>query len=556
MAITQHTAPSQRILSLIALEKDDILTVSILTFGIGLLSLASPLAVQTLINIVTMGGVLQPLIVVSFILFALLCLSGSLYILEYYVVERIQRRVFVRSALDVTLSARNMSLQVHDQQNSVELINRFFDVATIQKTTYLLLTNGLAAVMQLLIGSFVLMFYSFFFAAVVIVMFAIAFFIVYVLGHHATKYAIAESYAKYHMVGWLETIAKNIHIFKFARGHELAMQKTDALITQYLTSRSLHFSLLLKQNILAVLVYAIAGTVMLGIGGVLVMNGQLNLGQFVAAEFITFGVLSSFVSFVKKLETYYDMVAAIDKLGVLFDLPQDNNNAHSIALTHPVKIKFDRVNFTYQSNQQVLKNLNFVIENGISTAFIGEYGSGKTTLSEILTGLRNPTDGYVMVNNVDLRQLQLSTLREQIGIANRVEILEDTILENIRLHNTDINVSQVQTILSSLEMDEDIARLPQGLDTLLNVVGSPLSTVQARLLMIARIVVMEPKLLVIDSLLDELDKTSQELAIKLIFDKQKPWTVVIFTRDIAIAKKCEQLIYLDDAMQMNHRVTI
>ena len=556
MAITQHTAPSQRILSLIALEKDDILTVSILTFGIGLLSLASPLAVQTLINIVTMGGVLQPLIVVSFILFALLCLSGSLYILEYYVVERIQRRVFVRSALDVTLSARNMSLQVHDQQNSVELINRFFDVATIQKTTYLLLTNGLAAVMQLLIGSFVLMFYSFFFAAVVIVMFAIAFFIVYVLGHHATKYAIAESYAKYHMVGWLETIAKNIHIFKFARGHELAMQKTDALITQYLTSRSLHFSLLLKQNILAVLVYAIAGTVMLGIGGVLVMNGQLNLGQFVAAEFITFGVLSSFVSFVKKLETYYDMVAAIDKLGVLFDLPQDNNNAHSIALTHPVKIKFDRVNFTYQSNQQVLKNLNFVIENGISTAFIGEYGSGKTTLSEILTGLRNPTDGYVMVNNVDLRQLQLSTFREQIGIANRVEILEDTILENIRLHNTDINVSQVQTILSSLEMDEDIARLPQGLDTLLNVVGSPLSTVQARLLMIARIVVMEPKLLVIDSLLDELDKTSQELAIKLIFDKQKPWTVVIFTRDIAIAKKCEQLIYLDDAMQMNHRVTI
>ena len=556
MAITQHTAPSQRILSLIALEKDDILTVSILTFGIGLLSLASPLAVQTLINIVTMGGVLQPLIVVSFILFALLCLSGSLYILEYYVVERIQRRVFVRSALDVTLSARNMSLQVHDQQNSVELINRFFDVATIQKTTYLLLTNGLAAVMQLLIGSFVLMFYSFFFAAVVIVMFAIAFFIVYVLGHHATKYAIAESYAKYHMVGWLETIAKNIHIFKFARGHELAMQKTDALITQYLTSRSLHFSLLLKQNILAVLVYAIAGTVMLGIGGVLVMNGQLNLGQFVAAEFITFGVLSSFVSFVKKLETYYDMVAAIDKLGVLFDLPQDNNNAHSIALTHPVKIKFDRVNFTYQSNQQVLKNLNFVIENGISTAFIGEYGSGKTTLSEILTGLRNPTDGYVMVNNVDLRQLQLSTLREQIGIANRVEILEDTILENIRLHNTDINVSQVQTILSLLEMDEDIARLPQGLDTLLNVVGSPLSTVQARLLMIARIVVMEPKLLVIDSLLDELDKTSQELAIKLIFDKQKPWTVVIFTRDIAIAKKCEQLIYLDDAMQMNHRVTI
>ena len=245
---SQLKTTSQRIATLIALEKNDIFMVSGLTVGIGLLSLALPLAVQTLVNIVTMGGVAQPLFVVSLMLFSLLCLSGALYVLEYYVVERIQRRIFVRAAQDIAVTAHQMPAEVYDKYNSVELMNRFFDVSTIQKATYLLLTNGLSAVMQLIIGSIVLMFYSFYFAVIVLGMLAVAAFIVYVLGHHAAKYAIAESYAKYDMVAWLQTVAKNLHIFKFSHGHQLAKSKTEQLIAQYLKSRHQHFSLLLKQK--------------------------------------------------------------------------------------------------------------------------------------------------------------------------------------------------------------------------------------------------------------------------------------------------------------------
>ena len=303
MAQLSKIKPSQRVLSLIALEKEDIFMVSLLTVGIGLLSLATPLAVQTLVNIVTMGGVVQPLIVVSIMLFMLLFLYGALYILEYYIVERIQRRVFVRTAKEAVSAAKHMQIAISDTQNPIELMNRFFDVSTIQKTTYLLLTNGLSAVMQLIIGSIVLMFYSAYFTVIVLIMLAVAYFIVSVLGHHAAKYAIEESYAKYDTASWLEKIAENLRLFKFASGYTLATKKMDMLIANYLETRQKHFSLLLKQNVLAVLVYAIAGTLMMAVGGWLVMHGQLNLGQFVAAELIIFGVLSAFISFFKKLET-------------------------------------------------------------------------------------------------------------------------------------------------------------------------------------------------------------------------------------------------------------
>ena len=544
MAQTQSKTTSQRILSLIALEKEDISMVIILTVGIGFLSLVSPIAVQMLVNIVTLGGVTQPLIVLSFILFILLCLSGAIYVLEYYVVEHIQRRVFVRVARETSQTASQMPIIVYDNQNSVELMNRFFDVSTIQKATYILLTNGLMAVMQLVIGSIVLLLYSFYFAVIVFAILVISAFIVYILGHHAAKYAIAESYAKYDMVAWLQTIAKNFHIFKFSHGHQLAKNKTEQLISHYLHNRHQHFNLLLKQNILAVIAYACAGTLMMAFGGLLVMRGEINLGQFVAAEFIIFGVLSAFISFVKKLETYYDMMAAIDKIGGIEDLQKENFKTHLITLTHPINLTFNNVSYAYIPSRPVINNLSFSIQNGQSVAFYGADSSGKSTICDLICALRQPTSGNILINNVDLRLVNFKSLREQIGLATDPEVLQESILENIRLFDESIPIDEIQVVLAGLNIEKEISFLPAGQDTLLSANGSPLTLTYIRLLMIARALINKPSFIVIDGLLDELSDSAIADVLRFIKTYNAESTLVVLTNNETVARNCQQVIKL------------
>ena len=544
MPQNQLKTTSQRILSLIALEKEDISMVIVLTVGIGFLSLVSPIAVQMLVNIVTLGGVTQPLIVLSFILFILLSLSGAIYVLEYYVVEHIQRRVFVRVARETSQTASQMPIIVYDNHNSVELMNRFFDVSTIQKATYILLTNGLMAVMQLVIGSIVLLFYSFYFAVIVFVILIVSAFIVYILGHHAAKYAIAESYAKYDMVAWLQTIAKNFHIFKFSHGHQLAKNKTEQLISHYLHNRHQHFNLLLKQNILAVIAYACAGTLMMAFGGLLVMRGEINLGQFVAAEFIIFGVLSAFISFVKKLETYYDMMAAVDKIGGIEDLQKENFKTHLITLTHPINLTFNNVSYAYIPSRPVINNLSFSIQNGQSVAFYGADSSGKSTICDLICALRQPTSGNILINNVDLRLVNFKSLREQIGLATDPEVLQESILENIRLFDESIPVHEIQAVLTGLNIEKEISFLPAGQDTLLSANGSPLTLMYIRLLMIARALINKPSFIVIDGLLDELSYSAIADVLRFIKNYNSESTLVVLTNNDTVACNCQQVIKL------------
>nr|MBP7881586.1 ABC transporter [Candidatus Methylopumilus sp.] len=127
-------SPISRLINLLKLEKHDLKILPVLIFGYGLISIATPVSVQALVNIVTMGSVLQPLFVVSLILFLLLLLSGALYVFESYIVELIQRRIFIRTAIQTAQNARGVEISLYDRENPVELINRFFDVSTVQKS--------------------------------------------------------------------------------------------------------------------------------------------------------------------------------------------------------------------------------------------------------------------------------------------------------------------------------------------------------------------------------------------------------------------------------------
>jgi putative ABC transport system ATP-binding protein len=545
MEIKKSKLPMARLLDLIKLEKKDINLLIVLTSGYGILGIATPIAVQALVNIVTMGGVLQPLYVVSLILFVLLLLSGVLYVFEGYIVELIQRRLFVRTAINVARNAQGIDASVYDHSNPVELMNRFFDVSIIQKAAATLLTVGLAALLQGLIGSIILIFYSPYFAILVIVMLVLLAFIIFVLGKRGIDTAIQESKTKYETGDWLETIARNLYVFKFFGGLDRSRRISNDLTADYLSVRKAHFNTLLLQNIGAVTLYAIVGTLMLALGGSLVIKGQINLGQFVAAELIIFGVLAAFVRLISKLEYFYDMVAGLDKVGFLDDLPQEDVGAYELSSDGFTRLEVNDIAFNYSPRLSLFKRLNFSLEKGRSVAILGESGTGKTTLINLINYLKKPSAGYIAFDGIDLRQLNQNTLRNAIGIAGRVEVVEGSIIDNVILDRENITLHNVNSVLSELGLQEDFAKLDNGLDTALTAFGAPLSTTQLQRLMLARAMVGEPSLLIIDGLLDNLTDIELKSVINLLEKQKSRWMLVITTRFNSIATQFDHVVSLN-----------
>ena len=536
--------PVERLFEIIKLERQDIHLLIMLSFGYGLLGISTPIAVQALVNIVTMGGVLQPLYVVSIILFTLLLLAGALYVFEGYVVELIQRRLFIRTALNVANNTQGVDISIHDDTNLVVLMNQFFDISTVQKSASTLLTVGLTAFLQGFIGAIILIFYSQYFAIIVVIVLIFLAFIIFVLGNNATTTAIDESKAKYATAAGLETIAQNFYMFKFYNGLQRVKDLTNNLANIYLEKRTAHFRTLLHQNIGGVILYAMIGTVMLALGGALVIKGQINLGQFVAAELIIFGVLAAFVRFISKLEYFYGMMAALDKIGELDDLPQEMLGKHQIDNRNISHLGACGLSFNYSPRIQPIQDVSFNLAKGESLAVLGADGAGKSTLVKIITGLRMPSVGHIKFDGNDLRQLNQNSLRNLIGLANKVEVTKGSVLENILLGRSNIALSTVNLVLNELGLLEDFSNLENGLDTQLTAFGAPLSTTQLQRLMLARAIVGKPNLLIIDGLLDSLSNQELDSVLNLLSVHKADWMLMVTTRFEHIAEKFNSTLVL------------
>ena len=549
---SENTALTKRLQAYLSIESSEIKKIVLLTFAMGLLSIATPVAIQALVNVVTMGGVLAPLYVVSFMLFLVLVLLGTFKVLENYIVELMQRRFFVRMAVESAKNVQSSQVSIHDANNYVELMNRFFDVTTLQKTSAILLTSGITALLQATIGSIILMFYSFYFAIMVMMMILAMLFVVFFLGRNGIDTAINESKSKYQMVAWLETLAKNLSAFKFAGGSDLAFIKTDELANQYLEKRRKFFKVILAQNISGVLLYASAGTAMLALGGSLVIRGEINLGQFVAAELIIFTVLASYQKLITQLEYYYDLMGAVDKLLVIETLPLESQGSHVIEINKGLTLNVVNISHRYNEHMQSLRQVNFNLPAGSSLGILGKSGTGKSTLADVITGLRNASSGHVEYNGVDVRQINMQALRQHIGLASKHDMIDGTIYENIALGRPEITVEIASQCLAKVGLLSAVLALEEGLNTRLSAIGSPLSNAQAALLVIARAMASSPKILIIDSLLDGLESDLQETVCQSLLAKDRPNSVLILTRFAHIAQLCDSTLEL--AAEVQHGI--
>ena len=544
----EHMSPAKRFLGLLKAEKEDIRTLLIFSIFAGILYLAAPLAVDAVVSNLAFGGQSQPyvqaLIVLSLALFACLALQAVVTGFQYYISDIIQRRIFVRTASDLAYRLPRVKAESLDGVHAPELVNRFLDVVTAQKSTSLLLLDGVNLVFSTLIGMLLLALYHPVLLLFVAVLLGLIVLIIWLLGRGAVDTSIEESMMKYDLVNWYEEIAHFPFLFKGPGGYGLAYERANQLATDYVNARGRHFRVLMRQIAGLLTLQVFAAAALLAVGGYLVISQQITLGQLVASELIMGSIVAALAKMGKKLEAWYDAMAAMDKLGHIFDLEIEREDGEQPAKREGgVLINASALTFGYDS-VELFNDRHFTIQPGSRAAIVGPHGSGASSLLDILFGLRQPTGGFVSIDGLDLRSWYLEALRESVMLLRRDEIVDATIVENLRLGRNDIGMDEIRIALARVGLLDDLLHRPEGLNLRLKIGGAPLSGNQRTRLLLARALVQRPRLLLIDELLDGLDAESFSKLSAAILDKSLPWTVVLTTRDHDVTKKCGQLIEL------------
>ncbi len=268
-------------------------------------------------------------------------------------------------------------------------------------------------------------------------------FMIFVLGRGAIYSSIKESKTKYHMASWLEDVVRCPITFSSGGGVDLAMERSDHLIKEYLTARQKHFRVLMRQILFALALQAVASTVLLGLGGWLVVTGELTLGQLVAAELIVTVIVGGFAKLGKHMESFYDLLASVDKLGALFDLPRERDDGLLVLNDEsPIAVDVHAVSYARAGGKSVLNNLSFRVPASGSLALIGPSGSGKSTVLDLLYGLRNPKSGHVAINGFDPGDIRPDLLRRHVTMVRGLEVFQGTIGENVHLHRPEVSAQR------------------------------------------------------------------------------------------------------------------
>lgn len=540
-------SPFARVRELARLEAADIRAVVIYAVGVGLFALTTPVAVQSLVNTVAFGALLQPLVVLSIVLLAGLAFAAALRAMQYWVVELIQQRLFIRVVSDLSHRLPRVRARAMDQAHGPELANRFFDVVTIQKASSTLLLEGLSLVLQTVIGLLLLAFYHPMLLAFDFFLLVCVAGILFGYGRSAAATGIKESKAKYAVAAWLQELVRHPVAFRQRGGSAHALERADMLARDWLGSRRKHFKYVFRQVLGALGLQAVASALLLGLGGWLVIGRQLSLGQLVAAELIVTSVLAAFVKFGKHLEAYYDLLAASDKVGQLVDLPVERELGESHPpRPGPASLVVRGLAFYYREDAPVLRDVGFTLQAGEKVALTGESAGGKSTLAELLYGLRSPTRGRILVDGADTRDVSFATLRRDVALVSAPELFAGTILENLRMGQPELPLGEIRRVIEALGLGDAISRLPEGLHTELTTGGQPLSSGQRVLLTLARALLLHPRLLVLDEVLDALDARSRDRVLRMLLASDAPWTLLLITHHPELLARCERVLALHD----------
>ncbi|MEZ6143666.1 MAG: ABC transporter ATP-binding protein [Zavarzinella sp.] len=535
--------PWYRIRQLILVDRSDIYLIVTFALLVAILSLATPIAVEAMVSTVMFGVLLWPIIWLAVALFGFMFLSGLIRVAEVYVIEILQRRIFVRVVERFSRLIPRVQMTEFNHEYGPALINRFFDVQKVQKSMATLLLDGIELVLIIIVGLTVLAFYHPLLLAFDVGL-IVCLILLILLGRGGVKTSIEESHVKYEVAEWLQELARIPRTIRTAGGPVIAVNRADHLAHEYVIARKAHFSIVFRQFSFAVLIQIVANVLLLGLGGWLVTKQELTIGQLIASELIIAMVVNSLLKIYKYLDSWYDLFTGVEKLGVIDDLPTERDTGAPLP-ARPVGISIKVQDATFRIYNQTKFFPNFTIRSGEKIALVGSAGVGKSVLLDFFSGFKEPTSGVVSLDGVSLKELQLESVRQQVSVVHELEIINGTVYDNILLRREALTVEQISEALDRAGILNIVNHLEDGLQTRLMPNGRPLSETEAMRLCIARAIVAGPRLLVLDGVLDRLDLEECPRLLETLFAENAPWTLVVVTRNQEILDRCDRVLNLD-----------
>ena len=325
--------PWQRLTRMLDTERSTIRYIFFYAIVAGLVGLTLPLGTQAVFNLVSTGAVFASTYILIGVVVGGVLLGGVLLLGQMVLVEAIEQRLFAKAAIEFAYRLPRIKPEALDGENPKELVNRFFDILTVQKGLTKLLIDLVFAGFQIVFGALVLAFYHPVFIA--LGAFAILAIIgIYVLNYRrALNTSIDESAYKYEVVDWLEQVAGELPLYRTdAAKREHALARTDQLTAGYLRARNSHFRVLKTYfNYGIVLRLLLTGGLLIA-GTLFVVSRQMSLGQFVAAEVLIVQISGAIEKLVSGVSTVFDMLTGAEKLAALTDLPLEEGKSQTVEI--------------------------------------------------------------------------------------------------------------------------------------------------------------------------------------------------------------------------------
>ncbi|PKG41241.1 peptidase domain-containing ABC transporter [Psychroflexus sp. MES1-P1E] len=548
--MTEETKlPWIRLLRLLKLERSPVLKIFFYAIFAGLVELGLPLGIQAIVNIIIGGEFNASVIVLTLVVLFTVAFAGVLRYMQLRIGEDLQQRIFARSSFELIYRFPKMKYSELQNQYPPELANRFFDVMNIQKALPKLVIDFSGGIIQILFGLILLSFYHPFFILFGFLI-LLLFYIVFKLSlNEGVKEALIESKYKYQVAHWIQEVSRSLEGFKVSDSFSYSSSRNDETSYKYLQARERHFRVLRFQFFKMIVFKIIVAAALLIVGGLLVINQQMNIGQFVAAEIIILLMINSVEKLILGLESAYDLLAGLEKFGRITDIPLERQDGEKpLRKDQNLIFEYKDVNL-YLLGKHILKDINVEIRPKDLILVQGTPGSGKTTLLRTLVGLIEEIEGSIFVNDINLKNIDITHFRDFAGhFFPNNRTFQGTILENITLNNPDISMEFVQLLVEKLQLKDFVKAQDKGLQTVIYSEGRQLPYTVNKKIMIARALASKPKLLVLKDPTEDFLDEEESKVIDFITDPNMPWAVVIVSRSDKWKSKCNRFFFMDNGV--------
>ncbi|HSI68968.1 MAG TPA: ATP-binding cassette domain-containing protein [Gillisia sp.] len=536
----------KRLTNLLKLDRKDILQIIYYAIFAGLLNMTVPLGIQAIVNLIQGGRVSTSWVILVVLVTAAVGLVGLLEIMQIRIVENIQQKIFTRSSFEFTYRFPRIKMDEFRDIYPPELANRFFDTLTVQKGVSKILLDLPAAILQIFFGLILLSLYHPFFIIYGLLLVTLIYFVFKFTAWRGLETSLEESKHKYKVAHWLQEVSRSLLSFKISGSTTLAMDKNDKLTEKYLGARENHFQILKIQFIKLVVFKVLVTGGLLAIGGMLVLNQEMNIGQFVAAEIIILLILSSVEKLITGIEVIYDTLTSLEKMGQLVDKGLEKEEGRNkLNDNNPLSLELTDVGYRV-GDKSILADISFEMAPGEKVLVKGPNGSGRTSLLKLVGGINEISHGNIYINNVSINGIQLNDYRKKLGIFLAEDFpFEGTLLENITFGDPKVPERDVYWAIEQAGLSQFVKEQPDGIHTLILPEGKYLSTLIGKRILLARAIVKRPDVLILKEPLEVFEPEEANRILKFLTDPAHKWSILVASQNPVWEKVCDKVVLLE-----------